>query len=375
MRGLLIVCCIFGVSHGWSMKIETVRPRRLKTTLETIFREPAGAESMFRRAKVMRRGSVKRIKGALKKPWKLRIRRRRRMEMEQIDLWGVEKAREDLLLPSWACSDPEEERRLAAMKIMLVKDLKELESKTIYLQKNGRKQVKLVDAFPDVYSDFRLLRFLRKDKVQDPVTAAVRYREFLSWRERNNIDEIRAMIESNIFEPPPELAMVADYVPCEFQAKRSQDGVVPVLLKVGSWDTSSITQLVRSNDLSIETFLQYWTYMFDSLHCHLYQESMREKKMIFIDEVCDLSGMSLKQFSPSFISTILKPWMHLTQSNYPETAKRIVFLNPPKILSVVWKIVTPLTSPGTVAKVSFQSDFNGSGDDYLHHTYSSAERL
>ena len=92
--------------------------------------------------------------------------------------------------------------------------------------------------------------------------------------------------------------------------------------------------------------------------------------MVFIDEVCDLSGMAMKQRSPEFSSTVLKPWLDLTQSHYPETAKRIVFLNPPKIVSVIWKIVTPMASPGTVAKVSLQSNFKGSGQDYFHQTYS-----
>ena len=78
--------------------------------------------------------------------------------------------------------------------------------------------------------------------------------------------------------------------------------------------------------------------------------------MTFIEEICDLKGMTMKQFSPAFLSTVLKPWINLTQSNYPETAKRIIFLNPPKILKLVWKLVTPMVSPGTVAKVSLKSD-------------------
>ena len=199
------------------------------------------------------------------------------IHMEHIDLWGVEKTCQDLSLPPWACVKPEEERHLAAMKIILEKDLKALESKTITIRKNGR-NVKLVDAFPDVYSDFRLLRFLRKDKVQDPVTAAVRYSKFLKWRDINNVDDIRVMVQSNPFQPPPGLSLVASYLPCEFRAEASRDGIVPVLLKVGSWDIASITQLIRNNELPLTAFLQYWTYMFESVHWHIYQESMREKQ-------------------------------------------------------------------------------------------------
>jgi hypothetical protein len=300
------------------------------------------------------------------------------LDMEQLDLWGVEKTRQDLSLPSWACESVEEERRLAAMKMLLGKELERLNSQMVTLphhhNNNGgsgsSRRVQVVTAFPDVYSDFRLLRFLRKDKIQDPVTAAMRYRQYLQWRERNDIDAIRAMVESHPFEPPPELSIVENYLPCEFRGEPSRDGSVPILLQVGSWDTAAITQLIRNNELPLSAFLQYWTYMFDSLHYHLYQESMKEKQMVFIDEVCDLSGMTLQQFSPAFVSTVLKPWMELTQSNYPETARRILFLRPPRILRFVWKLVTPLASPGTVAKISLKSDFTGSGKDYFHQTYS-----
>ena len=366
-----LLICGFGLSNGL-LETKTFVSRRIRPT--PIARAPAGAESMFRRAKHMRKRQIRRIKGAWnnnRPSWKFRLRRRQRVQIDQIDLWGVEKTRKDLSLPSWVCTDLEEERRLAAMKIILQNELEALDSKTI--RRNGR-HVKVTSAFPDVYSDFRLLRFLRKDKVQDPVTAAVRYREFLQWRHTNNVDEIRSLVETNPFEPPQELSIVAKYLPCDFQPDRpSDDGVVPILLKVGSWDTATITQLIRNNELSLGVFLQYWAYMFDSVHARLYEESMRQKQMVFIDEVCDLSGMSLKQFSPAFISTVLKPWMDLTQSNYPETAKRIVFLNPPKIMSIVWRMVTPMVSPGTVAKVSMHPSFLGSGQDYISAAYARQE--
>jgi hypothetical protein len=341
----------------------------------------AAEETMFSRAKTMRKKQITRIKGAwTKKPASLRLSLRGKhqrvvvgaiIDMEQLDLWGVEKTRQDLSLPSWACESVEEERRLAAMKMLLERELERLNSKMVTLPQNGgRRVVKVVTAFPDVYSDFRLLRFLRKDKIQDPVTAAMRYRQYLQWRERNDIDAIRAMVESHPFEPPPALAVVENYLPCEFRGEPSRDGIVPILLQVGSWDTAGITQLIRNNELPLSAFLQYWAYMFDSLHYHLYQESMKENQMVFIDEVCDLSGMTLQQFSPAFVSTVLKPWMDLTQSNYPETARRILFLRPPRILRLVWTLVTPLASPGTVAKISLKSDFTGSGKDYFHQTYS-----
>jgi hypothetical protein len=199
---------------------------------------------------------------------------------------------------------------------------------------NGEKR-SLVDAFPDVYSDFRLLSFIRKDKVQDPVAAAKRYRDFIRSRKESNHDELRLQVQTHLFRPPPELAVVNSFFPCEFREESAKYGMVPVLLHVGAWDTVSIIRSIRHNKLSLSIFLQYWAYMFDSLHLHLYRESMTHKQMIFIDEICDLSQMSLSQFSPSFVSNVLKPWIRLTQANYPETAKRIIFVNLHRILSIV----------------------------------------
>jgi hypothetical protein len=329
---------------------------------------------MFSTANTMRKNNMSRIKGAWRtKPWKkVRLRRRKQgVDFSEIDLWGVEKAREELSLPSWACSDADEERRLAAMKIILEKDLEALKLRTMVMP-NGRIR-KAVDVFPDVYSDLRMLRFLRKDKIQDPVMAALRYHEFLQWRSQNDIDSIRLLVESSPFEVPSRLSRVGGLLPCIFRAEPSQDGVVPVLLEVGAWDSVTIATLIRNNELALSTFLEYWIFIFESLHKHLYEESIRNKQIVQIDEVCDLKGMGLAQFSPGFISTVMKPWLQLTQSNYPETAKRIIFLNPPNILFVVWKLVTPMASPGTVAKVSLNSDFKGTGKDYYRNHYNIIE--
>lgn len=260
-------------------------------------------------------------------------------------------------LPSWACVDETEARHLAAMKIVLGRDLEKLETKAIS-GLDGR-AVKVVEAFPDVYSDFRLLRFLRKDTIQDPVTAAVRYREFLQWRENNRVDEIRLRIEerfnlgdTDIFRPPEEWSIVRQYLPYTVTHDRSSNGVLPVYLQVGEWDTRGITKLILEKRLSLKTFLGYWTYLFEAIHLHLYKESLRTKQMIFVEEICDLDALTMSQLAPTFVSHVLKPWVHLAQANYPETTSSIVFLKPPRVFSLIWKFLSPMFSRGTLAKVS-----------------------
>ena len=248
------------------------------------------------------------------------------------------------------------------MKIVLERDLQILQEKKITRQTTGE-TIRVMDAFPDVYSDFRLLRFLRKDKVQDPVTAAVQYREFLQWRKENRVDEIRLLLEERVragdrdaFRPPEDWNVVNDYLPCDIKPFSSQNGRMPVLLlNLGQWDTQGITKLIHEKKLSLRTFIAYWTYVMEALHLHLYQESLRTKQMVYVEETCDLNDMTLSQFSPAFVSQVLKPWIHMMQSNYPETTETITFLRPSKVFSFVWKILSPMFSKGTVAKVSIKS--------------------
>ena len=117
--------------------------------------------------------------------------------------------------------------------------------------------------------------------------------------------------------------------------------------------------------ITLDDFLDYWIFIYESLHLTLHKESVDRHKMVYVDEACDLSNLSLRQFSPSFVTKVMKEWLKMTQNNYPETTKRIWFFNPPRIINVAWNIVTPMTSPGTVAKVRFLKGYDGSIDDFV----------
>lgn len=90
--------------------------------------------------------------------------------------------------------------------------------------------------------------------------------------------------------------------------------------------------------------------------------------MTFLDEVCDLTNLSIKQFSPAFVTKVMKPWLKMTQSHYPETTRRIYVLKPPAIVNFAWRLVTPLLSQGTVDKIQIVGDFEGSADDFCKST-------
>lgn len=267
----------------------------------------------------------------------------------------------------WACVSNEEKIQLQQMKLLLRSELKMIQD------------VNLHKKYPDVYSDLRLLRFLRKSKDRDVKSAAERYRSFLQWRKENEVDNIRKMIEdcSGAFTPlSATLQTVATHFPMNFdylvqQTDELNDGdrsvVKPAILHVGGFDTRGITKKILSSnsDIVLEDFLNYWIFLYESIHLRLYQQSIKCGQMTFLDEVCDLSGLSLRQFSTSFVSKVMSPWLKMTQAYYPETTRRIYILHPPAIVKVAWKLVTPLLSQGTIDKIRFVRKFDGSANDYV----------
>lgn len=332
--------------------------------------EPAGVAGLiFARPKSavgasLRRGQERASRFLRNRKWTIRRHRRRRQE-GIIELTQHEEEQAEVIMdvPDWACVDKGERHRLGVMKALLKDDFERIFDSTVTM--NG-KQVHVVKAFPDVYGDLRLLRYLRKDRVQNPESAAERYRSFLDWRIANDVDMVRLHVEQRPFSPPSQLDVLRDLTPCDFDVQEggSEDTVAAVLY-VGSWDTAAITKLIQRNEISLNCFLLYWTHIFESLNLKLHREMMQRKRMIYIDEIADLKGLSMGHLSPGFIQLVLKPWMKVTQRNYPETTKHIVFLNPPKVISIIWNIVTPMVSPGTVAKVQFKRDYPGSCMDYL----------
>lgn len=212
--------------------------------------------------------------------------------------------------------------------------------------------------------------FSEKDTHKDPVSTSARFIEFLRWRRSEDVDGTRRLVEQHPFES--NASELAELFPCEFDVRVDAvdtTGTIPVVLHVGDWQTSHMTHLIQSKKVPLEAFLNHWVYLFESLHRKLYYESLKQKKLIYIDQICDLRGMSMRQLSPAFVSRVLMPWLDVAQSHYPETIKRISFLNPPVILSIAWSIVARMVSKSTVAKVKLFPGFRGTTNDFVlsHH--------
>ena len=250
-----------------------------------------------------------------------RIQNKKRQISSTEDTLMISSNQEDLptIDCKWACNSIEEEIQLQQMKLLLESDTQIIREKELHT------------TMPDVYSDLRLLRFLRKSEDRNIVSAADRYRSFIQWREENNVDEIRSSISedmssSNFTPLDTKLLRVASYFPMNFDDMIGGESITTpddytafqpsAILNIGAFDTKGISSEIRSSqsEISLKDFLDYWIYIYEAIHHHLYHRSVQCGEMIRLDEVCDLEGLTIQQFSPYFVTKIMKPWLTLTQS-------------------------------------------------------------
>jgi hypothetical protein len=266
----------------------------------------------------------------------------------EVDPWGVKYEQSHLALPSWALASESEARHLAAMKIVLKYDLEELRETTVTTM-DGR-ILNVVEAFPDIYGDLRILRFLRKDKIQDPVTAAVRYRQFLRWRTENNVDQIRLQLEERLrlgnndaFLLPASAEAVDDCLLFHPLGTHPKDAQTQVEIRLEQWDIDKLAKILRKgsgNGLLLQECFGGWIYVFEELSFHLYHESLRTKQMVLADIHCNMRGIRLGNIHPVFLSRILRLLIHTAKSYYPETTVAIHFSCPSKFLSFILMILS-----------------------------------
>ena len=120
-----------------------------------------------------------------------------------------------------------------------------------------------------------------------------------------------------------------DMIGGESNTKSNEDTAFQpsAILYIGSFDTKGISSEIRSSqsDITLQDFLSYWIFIYESIHYQLYQQSLQCGEMIRLDEVCDLEGLTIQQFSPYFVTKVMKPWLTLTQSMYPGKSEFVLF--------------------------------------------------
>jgi hypothetical protein len=226
----------------------------------------------------------------------------------------------------------------------------------------------LQESRPDAYSNLRLLRVLRKSKLQDAEACAERFLQYLQWREVNRVNDL--MVDRNVAKFCKRAFGVSVVGGVEWikdenapSAPPPQQSSVTVYLNVGDWKTKDLMEELKrgSNGISVDSFLQYWISIYEDIHFRLHDLTLANgRNLAFANIDADMGSISLSQFSPKFMRRVGGPWMTTTQSHYPETTNKIFFRNAPTVINVVWKVVGVFVSEGTKVgpTILHQHDFN-----------------
>jgi len=153
------------------------------------------------------------------------------------------------------CKDKDEINALASMRATVCEKLEVMTADDF----EGLQQER-----PDAYGNLRLLRCLRKAKVQDPVSSADRFLRYISWRVENGVDELS--LDNGVLSFCKE----------NFNVEVGRE----VSIKVGDWNTRKLLKAIDSTQQSMSTqqFLHFWVLTYEEIHRHLHRLSMEDGK-------------------------------------------------------------------------------------------------
>jgi len=214
---------------------------------------------------------------------------------------------------------------------------------------------KEVGTFGEGESDFVFVRFLvaRQWNVRDALDMFITSKK---WRERTRTDYI---LED--FPKSPFFQVLCDYWPNSATSRdrepflRTRDGMTFAIECLGAVDPASPSYFP----------------MDEIFKCHMYQAERLFKQ---IDECCkevggdvysplvwleDLEGLGLGHMS-SAVLNIVKMTGKMDSENYPESLRKVLIINCPKVFSVIWKVAQHFFDEGQKSKF----EFFGVGDDY-----------
>ena len=86
----------------------------------------------------------------------------------------------------------------------------------------------------------------------------------------------------------------------------------------------------------------------------LHALTVEHGQLAMVQQVCDFDAASLSLLYPPFY-VFAAPGVKMTQRNYPPTASAIHFVHPPRFLSALWRLLTPLFDADTVRKMRVES--------------------
>lgn len=228
--------------------------------------------------------------------------------------------------------------------------------------------------FPEVVGDRRILRFLR-GKQMNIDDATDLYRDFLLWRKKNNVDQIRQEILYGGRNSPfffPKGKVIIDRAPQIIVTPHSRDREGrPLCLEQYCFNPKEVMKVV-----SIDDYLLFLTYALE-YRAMVMEQMSHELEQLYITQfpnekdradnygvvlldytIRDLKGVGFNHLG-SDGRAILKAALDLGLPNYPEYLGKSHMINVPTLFSTMWYFLKQILDEPTQAKFEF------SGYDYL----------
>jgi hypothetical protein len=217
---------------------------------------------------------------------------------------------------------------------------------------------------PDVVGDRRLLRFLRGHG-RNVNKACEVFTKFLTWRDENNVDDVRDYILQNpCVDDFPHANKILSFVSQIVIAHDALDyNGHPICFENYSFDVEAVIKGV-----SKEEYLEFMTYTLEYRSMVLEQMSeLREQEylkkcnyeppktpdgygiMLQVATIRDTHGLGLSHMGAN--GRMVLGWIiAVAGQNYPETLFRSYMVKAPFMIDAVWVIIKQFMDPNTVAK-------------------------
>jgi len=171
----------------------------------------------------------------------------------------------------------------------------------------------------------------------DMVEAERRWRETLKWRKEFRVDGL-------LQERHVTFDIIKKNYP-HFVHKKCKEGYYCYYEIAGEISLSKI----RSQGVTIDDVLRHYIYITEFIWKHL--DLREDEGKLFT--VMDLKGISMSDLRGDVV-TFLRKAANLISEHYPERSFKIVVINSPTWFNMIWKIISPILSPATRAKVDVQ---------------------
>ncbi|CAN7985266.1 unnamed protein product, partial [Ixodes hexagonus] len=193
------------------------------------------------------------------------------------------------------------------------------------------------DIWKEEFTDSFLLRWLRAREF-DVNKAENMLRKNQAWRSENSIDLIL-----KTYEWPKVLKRYFPGGMCGHDR-----GGRPVwIMRVGNSDYKGMLKCVSKEEMLTACYYQLEQILDDMRN----QTSKLTKTVETITVVCDFDNFGLKQMCNIQVIEFLRELVLKYEDNYPETLERCLFLNASSFFPFFWKLIRPLVTEKTAAKI------------------------